>query len=205
MAGDAITDLFITVANITSYFGICLMIFFMGLVLFSKHNRTIEGYFSAVASNSIFDLLYTVFTAIAKMDSFHKDGFFVFAINRFDYELDPFLTKIIVIGYLFTGHMCFYVVSIPFYIRYSLICKGQRVPYTIRALLYLFLIAYNTANISLVYTTLQTSPRGLVELQMKPYLKGNEKGRFWNFSAALLVSLEIILIKKISLKCFLNA
>ena len=190
MPGDPISDSIINITNIIAYIGICLILFFIGLILFSKKNRTIEGYFSAVASNSIVDLIFSISTAIIKMDSTYKNGFYIFAINRFDYELQLTLPKIIVMADLFMGHMCLYVVSIPFYIRYSLICKKRNVPYTIRTLLYLLVITYDIGTCSLLYASYETSPRELVEVQMKPYLKGNEKGRYWNFIGARIVSSE---------------
>ena len=188
MPGDPISELIINVASVITYFGICLMIFFIGLIFFSKKNRTIEGYFSAVASNSIFDLIFSTITAIVQMDSFHKNGFYVFAINRFDYELDPLLTKLIVLLYICAAEVSLCAISIPFYIRYSLICKKRNVSYTMRVLLYFFIIAYAIGACSILYVAYRSSPRELVELQMKPYLKGNEKGRYWNFVGAKIVS-----------------
>lgn len=195
MSGDTIADIFITAITMISHFGICLIIFFIGLILFSKKSKTVEGYFSAVASNSIFDLLYATLTTIVKMNCFYKNGYVIFVIHRFDYELDLHLIRIIVTAYQFMAHICLYVVAIPFYIRYSLICKGQNVPYTIRILLYLFVITYDIGIVSLLYMAFEPSPRELVDLQMKPYLKGNEDGRYWNFAGAIVVSSKITLIE----------
>lgn len=188
MLGDPTNNSIISITSIIAYFGICLILFFITLILFSKKNKTVEGYFSAVASNSIFDLIFAITTAIAKMNCFHKNGFFVFAIGRFDYELDPSLTKIIVIGHLFIGHMCIYNIYIPFYIRYLLICKRQNVYSTVRILLYIFVITYDIGNSSLLYLAFESSPRELVDLQMKPYLQGYEEGRYWNFAGGIVVS-----------------
>ena len=188
MPGDSISDFAITVTTIISHFGICLILFFIGLILFSKKNKTVEGYFSAVASNSIFDLLFSIVVVVIKVNCFYKNGFFVFVIGRFDYELDPFLTRIILVAHIFTGHMYLYVVFIPFYIRYSLICRGKNVSHIMRTLLYLFMIAYDIINSSIAYIAFQPSPTELAELQMKPYLRGNEEGRYWNFVGAKVVS-----------------
>ena len=186
-AMDPPSNFLFTVATVIPHFGIGLILFFITLVLFSKKNRTIEGYFLAVASNSIFDLLYSTVTVVVQMDSFYKDGFFVFAIRRFDYELNPILTRMIISGYLFAGHMCMHIVCIPFYIRYFLICKRQNVHYTIRTLLYSFAIVYDIGTSMLFYLAFEPSPRELIEYQMKPYLKGNEDGKYWNFTGARVV------------------
>lgn len=204
MSGGTVTDFFITVSTIASHVGICLILFFLGLILFSKKNRTVEGYFSAVASNSILDLIFSILVAIVKMDCFYKDGFFVFAMHRFDYELDPVLNKILIMACVFMAHTCFYVVSIPFYIRYMLICKKQNVNYGMRILLYLFGISCGVGTFSLFYMVFYSSPPELVEYQMKPYLKGNENGRYWNFAGAKIVSWRILLslVIYIILHCF---
>ena len=188
MLGDPTSNVVINIANVISYIGICMILFFIGLILFSKNNRTIEGYFSAVASNSIFDLTFSIISAVIKLDSFHKNGFYVFAITRFDYEMNPFLAQIVITIWLFTGNICFGVVVIPFYIRYLLICKKQNIRYTMRILLYLLVITYDAGISLLLFMSLKVSPRELVELQMKPYLIGNEEGKYWNIIAAQIVS-----------------
>ena len=192
MVRDMISDLIITVANIISYFGICLILFFIVLIIVSKNNRTIEGYFSAVASNSIVDLMFSTIVAIIRLDSFSKNGFYVLAITRFDYEISPTLTKHIINVWMLAAHVCLDVVGIPFYIRYLLICKKQNVTHTMRILLYLFVMTCDTIIAVLLSIAFDVSPRELVELQMKPYLRGNEEGRYWNFVGAEIVSLKFI-------------
>ena len=138
MSDDELNSLIINITNIISYFGIILIIFFIGSILCSKNNKLTEGYFSVVASNSIFDLIFSLTTTFAKFDSFYKDGYYFFVIKRFDYEIHPIISKAITTGALFCANMCMYVIAIPFYVRYSLICKKQAVRYIIRISLYLF-------------------------------------------------------------------
>ena len=190
MVGTPTNNILIAVTSVISSFGICFILFFLGLILFSKNNKTIDGYFFAVASNSIFDLTFSIMTLTAKLDCFCKDGFFVFTINRFDHELDPFVINAIMLTWIFTAHTCFYVVPIPFYIRYSLICKRQNVSYAMRVLLYLFIVVYEIIICSLFSAAFRPSPSELVSMQMKPYLRGNEEGKYWNIFATRIVSSE---------------
>ena len=190
MTDEFITHFIITATNIISCFGICLIVFYIGLIVLSRKNKTVEGYFSAVANNSVFDFLYSIVIVIAKIDCRYINGFAVFALHRFDYEINPFLTRIIAIGHIFTGHMCLYVVCIPFYIRYSLICKKQNASYGLRILLYLFAVASGIITSSILYMVFHPSPPELVGYQMRSFLKGNDEGKYWNFVGAEIVSLR---------------
>lgn len=193
MATDLLTELILSTATVVLYSGVILIIIFIALILFSKNSKTIEGYFFAVASNSFFDLSFTLISAVIKLGSMYTDGYYVYTVNMFDYEMDPGVTKALILAWIFLGNMCTYSLVVPFYVRYSLVYKTKNVHFSLRTLLYSFLFIYEVIIITFFHWALEVSPPELANIHMRSYLKGNDIGRYWNFAAAKVVSLESLL------------
>ena len=166
-----------------SIIGICLTIIFLTILLLTTSDTRIEYYRYSIAQNCFFDLLFALSSVFLKMDAFIYNGYFITVINAFNYEVSNSVTQLLVSAVILTCGLSILCPSVPFAIRYLIICKSCTL--TVLKLLLLYIPHFTCILIFLIgwNSLVVPSSSDLSDIQMKPYLLPNTTGRYWNFVA----------------------
>ena len=174
--------LFRNCMTLLSISGIFVELLFL-LLLFTTR-KTVHSYALFLAPNCIFDLLFLISWAPFRVDLLVDKSYLIIGITIFDTELSPSITKAIALLLSFSCNLALSVLFIPFYLRFLMICKKQRISLPGKLLLYLVAVVLNLIVVIILGFSYKVSPTELEHLQRKPDMSGE----YWNFVAAHVVS-----------------
>lgn len=181
-------EMLVTIAFYAAIFGVFCSTSFILFLIATRKSRKVEGFGFSLGQNCVIDILFAVSCIISRFDCISKNGHMVYAVTFLDYEISPIIFKNLTMFMFFTVHLIFYVLGIPFLIRYLKICKKINLCWKKILVMYFLIIIYEIIVIYLMNSSFVPFPPELEEVRMRPQYLPNKEGRFWNFTAARIVS-----------------
>ena len=185
-------EILIFLAFYVAIFGVLCSIIFILFLVSTRKTRKVEGFGFSLGQNCIIDIIFALSCIISKFDCVSKKGYMIYGVTFLDFEVSPIIFKSLTMCMFFTVHLIFYVLGIPFLIRYLKICKKIHLRWKQILIIYLCIIIYEIIVIYLMNSAFVPFPEELEEVRMRPQFLPKKNGRFWNFTAAKIVSFHNI-------------
>ncbi|KAE9552779.1 hypothetical protein FO519_003996 [Halicephalobus sp. NKZ332] len=150
-------------------------------------------------------LMTTSSAGAIKINQRLHNGYHVFGVTTFDHRVSKIIIRTMILAGIGMTMLSMYCISVPFALRYLIICKRRLVTMSMLMLLYIPAITCVIIVVFGMNSCLISSDPELEDIQMKPYLLPNAEGRLWNFVATKISSPKtIVLYLFLSITVFIN-